>query len=442
MKIAVIGSGYVGLVTGACFAETGNKVICADKNARKIQKLRDGKIPIFEPGLEELIGHVASKGNLSFTTSTAEAVENSEIIFLAVNTPTLASGEADLQYIRSAAEDIAVAMDGYRLIVNKSTVPVGTYELVKTWVSAKTKHPFHVASNPEFLKEGTALDDFLKPDRVIIGTESADAYKKLAELYAPFVRQGNPILWMDPVSSEVSKYACNAFLAARISFINELAQFCEKVGGDIEKVRKGMTTDARIGKHFLYPGVGYGGSCFPKDVRALITMADQVGVDLRLSRATEATNESQKLHLTKRIGAHFKSLTGKTIAVWGLAFKPNTDDVREAPAFSIIDYLLAGGAKVKVFDPAAMDTARTVLEDRVTYCQDSYQAADGADALVVVTEWNEFRHPDFELLKDKLKYPVVFDGRNLFHPPQMEELGFTYYSIGRPSKTVDQVAPQ
>lgn len=432
MRIAVVGTGYVGLVAGACFADTGNTVYCVDKDAKKIEALKRGVIPIYEPGLETLVKRGFSEGRLKFTLDMAEAVHACEIIFMAVGTPPLPNGEPDLKYLKSAAEEIAKHMMGYRLIVNKSTVPIGSHKVVADWMSPHTQHPFDVVSNPEFLKEGTAVDDFLKPDRVVIGTEKENVYKKMAELYGPFVRQGNPILWMDPVSAEVTKYACNAFLATRISFMNELSGLCEKVGGDVEEIRKGMTTDVRIGKHFLYAGVGYGGSCFPKDVQALMATGRKQGLSMDIVTATEVVNARQKKHLATRIKSHYGDrLNGKVFGVWGLAFKPNTDDMREAPALTIIEELLAAGAKVHVFDPVATENAKSSLGDRVTYCASSYDAIEGADALVLVTEWNEFRHPDFDRIKKCLRTPVIFDGRNVFNSKQLKEMGFTYFGVGR-----------
>jgi UDPglucose 6-dehydrogenase len=432
MKIAVIGTGYVGLVAGACFADTGNQVVCVDKDPEKIRRLRAGEIPIYEPGLEGLVQRGVEEKRLQFTTSTAEAVASCEIIFMAVGTPPLPSGEPDMQYLKAAAEEVARAMTGYRIIVNKSTVPIGSYRVVADWMAPHTQHPFDVVSNPEFLKEGSAVGDFLKPDRVVIGADKEAAFRKMEELYAPFVRQGNPIIWMDPPSAEITKYACNAFLATRISFMNELANLCEKAGGDIESVRKGMISDERIGKHFLYPGAGYGGSCFPKDVQALMATGRKMGVEMGIVTASENANLRQKKVLARKARDHFgSSIAGKTFAVWGLAFKPNTDDMREAPALTLIEELLSAGAKVRAFDPVARENAERILGSRVTFCPLAYDALEGADALVVVTEWNEFRHPDFDRVKKLLRTPVVFDGRNLYNPKQLRELGFKYYGIGR-----------
>ncbi len=374
-----------------------------------------------------------------FTSSTTEAVAEAEIIFMAVGTPPLPNGEPDLTYLKAAAEEVARAMTGYRLIVNKSTVPIGSHRIVADWMAPYTKHAFDVVSNPEFLKEGTAVDDFLKPDRVVIGTESEKCFERMAELYSPFVRQGNPIIRMDPVSAEITKYACNAFLATRISFMNELSVLCEKVNGDIEQVRKGMTTDVRIGKHFLYAGVGYGGSCFPKDVQALMATGRRNDIPLGIISAAEEANARQKRRLSAKVRAHYGSqgLANKTFALWGLAFKPNTDDMREAPSLTVIKELTEEGARIRAFDPVATDNARKMVDEiksasgKVQYCDSVYDTLEGADALLIVTEWNEFRHPDFEKIKGLLRTPLIFDGRNLFQPDQMRDRGFKYYGIGR-----------
>lgn len=432
MKITVIGSGYVGLVAGTCFAETGNVVYCVDHDSRKIEMLKRGEIPIYEPGLSDLVKRNMAESRLYFTLDTAAAVKESEIIFLAVGTPGLPSGEHDLSFLKAASEEVARAMTGYRIIVNKSTVPIGTHKKVAEWMAPYTQHPLDVVSNPEFLKEGAAIDDFLKPDRVVIGTTQESVYQKMAELYAPFVRQGNPIHWMDPVSAEMTKYACNAFLATRISFMNELSLLCEKVGGDIESIRKGMSTDSRIGRHFLYAGAGYGGSCFPKDIHALVNTAQKNDVNLSVVMATEDANERQKKMLARKVKKHFGSnLSGKTFCIWGLAFKPNTDDMREAPSIPLIEELLESGAKVQAYDPVAHATAHEIFGNRITYSKFAFDALLNADALVIVTEWNEFRHPDFEKIKTTLKTPVIFDGRNVYNPKQMRELAFTYYCVGR-----------
>jgi UDPglucose 6-dehydrogenase len=436
MQIAVIGSGYVGLVAGACFADTGNTVFCVDKDQGKIESLRAGVIPIFEPGLETLVKRGVAEGRLHFTTSVTDALAKSEIVFMAVGTPPLPNGEPDLQYLKSAAEEVARAMTGYRLIVNKSTVPIGSHEVVAQWMAPHTRHPFDVVSNPEFLKEGSAVDDFLKPDRVVIGTEKEECFQKMAELYAPFVRQGNPILKIDPVSAEITKYACNSFLATRISFMNELSVLCEKVGGDVEEVRRGMTSDVRIGKHFLYAGAGYGGSCFPKDVQALMATGRKLNVPMGIITAAEEANAKQKLRISEKVVKHFNSaqLQGKVFALWGLAFKPNTDDMREAPALTVISELAKRGAKFQAFDPVAMENAKKALGENasaVTFRKTAYEVLEGADALLILTEWNEFRNPDFARLKVTLKAPLIFDGRNLYQPEQMKKLGFIYYGIGR-----------
>lgn len=432
MRIAVIGTGYVGLVAGACFSDTGNDVICVDKDPKKVESLKRGEIPIYEPGLDELVNQGLKTKRLHFTTQTTEAVQYAEVIFLAVGTPALPSGEPDLQYLKAASEEVGRAMNGYKLIVNKSTVPIGSHQVVAEWIATVTDQPFDVVSNPEFLKEGSAIQDFLKPDRVVIGTRKKEAYDKMAELYGPFVRQGNPILWMDPISAEITKYACNSFLATRISFMNELANLCEKVGGDVELVRKGMTTDERIGKHFLYAGVGYGGSCFPKDVQALLATARAQSIPMEIIDAAENANARQKLHLVKRVKDHFKGrLENLSFAVWGLAFKPNTDDMREAPSLIVIKELLKAGAKVRAYDPVAMKNAAEMLGREVTMCETALAATDKADALLLLTEWNEFRQADLTELKGRMKSPVIFDGRNIYDPEQARKRGFTYFGIGR-----------
>ncbi len=432
MKVAVIGTGYVGLVAGACFADTGNTVVCVDRDEKKVQALREGRIPIYEPGLEDIVKRNVAEKRLSFTTSAADAVKACEVIFMAVGTPSLPTGEADLSFLKAAVEDVARSMDGYRLIVNKSTVPIGTHQRVREWIEAATQKPFDVVSNPEFLKEGSAIDDFLRPDRVVIGTTSETAFQKMVELYAPFVRQGNPILRMHPVSAEVSKYACNAFLATRISFMNELSSLTEKVGADIEDVRKGMVTDERIGRHFLYAGVGYGGSCFPKDVKALLATAEKNDVRLGIVQAAEDANERQKKHLLGHVTRKFGSdLKGLTFAVWGIAFKPNTDDIREAPALVMIPELVKRGARVQVFDPVAMPNAREVLTSDVCFAASSYEACRGADALVLLTEWNEFRNPETQRLLELLKQPVIFDGRNILDRERFTRSGFEVFGVGR-----------
>ncbi|MBC7691864.1 MAG: UDP-glucose/GDP-mannose dehydrogenase family protein [Methylotenera sp.] len=434
MRIAVVGTGYVGLVAGACFADTGNTVVCVDIDQKKTDALKRGEIPIFEPGLETLVKRGAAEGRLTFTTSYKDAIPQSDIIFLAVGTPPLPSGEPDLSYLKAASEEIGRHMNGYKIIVNKSTVPIGSHRVVADWIAPHTSHSYNVASNPEFLKEGTAVDDFLKPDRVVVGTDNQEVYAQLADLYSPFVRQGNPVIWMDPVSAEITKYACNSFLATRISFMNELAVLCEKVGGDIEEVRRGMSTDERIGRHFLYAGVGYGGSCFPKDVQALMSTARKEQVPMGIVAAAEAANARQKRHMVNQIKAHFgQNLQGKTFGVWGLAFKPNTDDMRDAPAITIITELAAAGAKLQAFDPVAMENAKKYLGDKTVYSKGAYEALEGCDALLLVTEWNEFKHVDFERIKTLLKKPLIFDGRNIYNSATLAEKGFSYYGVGRPS---------
>ncbi|AKJ00513.1 UDP-glucose dehydrogenase [Archangium gephyra] len=431
MHIAIIGTGYVGLVAGTCFADSGNDVVCVDIDARKIAQLQAGEIPIYEPGLEELIRKNTRDQRLSFTTELAPAVARSQVVFIAVGTPEGESGEADLQYVLAAAEQVGRAMRQYTVVVDKSTVPVGTADKVREVLARVSEVEFDVVSNPEFLKEGAALDDFLKPDRVVIGAESERARKVMGQLYAPFVRTENPILYMDTRSAELTKYAANAMLATRISFMNDMAALCERVGADVDFVRKGMGADKRIGYPFLFPGVGYGGSCFPKDVKALVAKGRELGMELDLLRAVERTNERQKKLLVQKALKHFGSLEGRTFAVWGLAFKPKTDDMREAPSVEVIEGLLAKGAKVAAHDPVAERTARRVLGDRIRYTTVPYEALEGADALFVVTEWNEFRHPDFERMKALMKSPVIFDGRNIYDPARMRELGFTYMGLGR-----------
>lgn len=431
MKVTIIGTGYVGLVVGACFADTGNQVTCVDKDPKKIDALKDGKIPIYEPGLEDLVKRNVGEGRIHFTTSTLDGAKGADVIFMAVGTPPLPDGRSDLSYLKSASEEVGKALTGPCIIVNKSTVPIGSHLTVSEWVKQHTKFEVEVVSNPEFLKEGSALEDFLKPDRVVIGTNKQWAYEKMCELYAPFVRQGNPVIWMDPVSAELTKYACNSFLATRISFMNELAQLADRLGADIEKVRQGMATDVRIGKHFLYSGVGYGGSCFPKDVQALVATSKDVGVPLQIVDAAERVNYGQKKYILKKIKNKFGELSGKTFAVWGLAFKPNTDDMREAPALVITDELIKAGARVKAFDPVAMEAARPLLNSKVELCDNAYEAIEGADALVLVTEWNEFRHVDFEKLSKSMKSKIIFDGRNIYDPKTVKAKGFEYTGIGR-----------
>jgi len=431
MHIAIIGTGYVGLVAGTCFADSGNDVTCVDIDARKIAQLQRGEVPIYEPGLEELIRKNTRDRRLSFTTDLTSAVAAAQVVFIAVGTPEGESGEADLQYVLAAAEQVGRAMRHYTVVVDKSTVPVGTADKVREAISRVTQVEFDVVSNPEFLKEGAAMDDFFKPDRVVIGAESERARKIMGQLYAPFVRTENPILYMDTRSAELTKYAANAMLATRISFMNDMAALCEKVGADVDFVRKGMGADKRIGYPFLFPGVGYGGSCFPKDVKALVAKGRELGMELDLLRAVERTNERQKRLLVNKALKHFGSLDGRTFAVWGLAFKPKTDDMREAPSIEVIEGLLAKGAKVVAHDPVAERTARRVFGDRIRYTPVPYEALEGADGLFVVTEWNEFRHPDFERMKTLMKSPVILDGRNIYDPSRMLEMGFTYMGLGR-----------
>lgn len=434
MNIAVVGTGYVGLVTGTCFAETGNNVICVDINEQKVQRLRRGEIPIFEPGLDLIFDRNTKEGRLHFTTHLREAVDASQIIFLALPTPPGEDGSADLSYIMSVSEQLSGMIQEYKVIVDKSTVPVGTSEKVSAILSQKlSKKMFDVVSNPEFLREGVAVEDFLKPDRVVIGTKSEKARKVMRQLYEPFVRQGNPIYFMDERSAELTKYAANSYLATRISFMNEIANLCEKLGADVDMVRIGMGSDSRIGKRFLFPGIGYGGSCFPKDVQALAKTASQNAYDFKILKSVMKVNTIQKGVLTKKIRKYYKNeLTGKTFAVWGLAFKPNTDDIREAPALVIIDELLAAGANIRAFDPEAMDNVKDIYGDRVQFSSNMYEALTHADALLVLTEWSEFRTPDYEKMSNLLRERVIFDGRNVYDVKQMKARGFHYLSMGRP----------
>jgi UDPglucose 6-dehydrogenase len=431
VRIAVIGTGYVGLVAGAGLAETGNDVTCVDKDAAKVRMLRKGRLPIYEPGLGELVKRNKSEGRLTFTTQLARAVKTSQIIIIAVGTPQGEDGSADLQHVMGVARDIGRAMDGYRVIATKSTVPVGTAEKVRDILRRETTHPFSVVSNPEFLKQGAAVDDFMKPDRVVIGAEDQRGADLMVALHQPFTRTGAPIMVMDTASAELAKYAANALLATRISFMNEIANVCELFGADVDHVRQAVGADKRIGTSFLFPGVGYGGSCFPKDVKALIRFSADRKYDFKVLKAVEATNEQQKKVLVKKMDAHFGSVKGKTIALWGLAFKPKTDDMREAPAIAIIRALLEKGAKVQAYDPEALKVARALFGSKVSYAQHSYDALKGADALAVVTEWLEFREPDFARMRKLMRTPVIFDGRNIYQPEQMKANGFTYYSIGR-----------
>ncbi len=431
MKIAVVGTGYVGLVVGACFAENGNDVICVDKDEAKVRALRRGKIPIYEPGLEEIVKRNTAEKRLSFTTALPGAVKASDIIFIAVGTPEAEDGSADLKHVLGVAADVARAMDGYKVIVDKSTVPVGTSEKVREAMRKETRHEFSVVSNPEFLKQGAAVDDFLKPDRVVIGAEDERAARLMTELYAPFTRTGAPIMVMDCASAELCKYAANAMLATRISFMNEVARVCELYGANVDQVRRAVASDNRIGPSFLFPGVGYGGSCFPKDVKAILKFSSDKGYDFRILEAVEQVNAQQKKKLLQMMKERLRTLRGKTIGVWGLAFKPRTDDMREAPAITIIEGLLKAGATVQAYDPEARETARRIFGDRITYCTNAYDALKDADALALVTEWNEFREPDFARMKKRMKSPVIFDGRNIYKPEAIQAQGFTYYSIGR-----------
>ncbi|MYE17035.1 MAG: UDP-glucose/GDP-mannose dehydrogenase family protein [Gemmatimonadetes bacterium] len=433
MKIAVLGSGYVGLTTGACLAETGNDVICADILRERIDALRNGEIPFFEPGLQSLVVQNVAEGRLKFTTDVAWAVRESHIIFIAVGTPPDENDSADLRHVIAAARDVGRAMDGERIVITKSTVPVGTARLVREAIEAETEHPVRVCSNPEFLKEGAALSDFRKPDRVVLGVDDEGAAQVLRDLYAPFVRTGNEILVMDIASAEITKYAANSMLAARISFMNSIARLCERTGADVDMVRLGVGSDRRIGPTFLFPGVGYGGSCFPKDVKALARTMKQLEVDASMLDAVEAINTRQKRCLLERCVHRFgDDLTGRTFAVWGLAFKPNTDDMREAPSLVTIRGLLDRGARVVAHDPVAMSRARRILGNAIEYRGLNYDALDGADALIIHTEWNPYRRPDFARIRTLLGRPIIFDGRNLYSAGTMSELGFEYYSVGRP----------
>jgi UDPglucose 6-dehydrogenase len=432
MKITVIGTGYVGLVTGTCFAETGNKVTCIDIDKAKVDKLSSGQITIYEPGLEKIFLRNTKEGRLVFTTNLEEVLEASEIIFLALPTPPGADGSADLKYVLGVADQLGKLMTGYKVIVNKSTVPVGTADKVREAIAKNYKGEFDVVSNPEFLREGVAVEDFMKPDRVVIGTKSEQAKKVMTELYAPYVRQGNPLIFMDERSSELTKYAANSFLATKISFMNEIAQLCERMGADVDMVRRGIGSDDRIGKRFLFPGIGYGGSCFPKDVQALVKSSNEVNYDFEILKAVEKVNALQKLHLVNKINAYFKNdLQGKKIALWGLAFKPNTDDIRDAPAIDMINALTAAGATITAYDPEAMPNVKNKIGDKIKYATNQYEALAGADILVIATEWSEFRTPDFEIIVKELPSKVIFDGRNLFDVAKMKEMGYHYESIGR-----------
>ena len=431
MKIAVVGTGYVGLVAGTCLAEGGNDVICVDIDQEKIAMLNKGKVPIYEPGLEEMVRRNAEDQRLSFSTDLAHAVKTSDVIFIAVGTPQGPTGHANLEYVKATAKGIATTMESFKIIVTKSTVPVGTADQIKQWISEETAQPFAVISNPEFMKEGAAVEDFMKPDRVVLGGDNGDALAVVKELYEPFVRTGNPILIMDTRSAEMSKYAANAMLATKISFINEVARLCESMQADISEVRRAISLDRRIGPHFIFPGAGYGGSCFPKDVRAMISMGG-AQPEMLLLKAVEVVNEQQKCLLFEKVQNHFgANLSGLTFAIWGLAFKPRTDDMRDAPAITVIESLLGAGARVQAFDPEAMEEARKIFGDRIQYTHRSYDALHGAAALLILTEWNEFRRPDFARVKNLLQAPVVFDGRNIYDPADLLKFGFKYYSIGR-----------
>jgi UDPglucose 6-dehydrogenase len=432
MKIAVVGTGYVGLVTGTCFAETGNTVTCVDIDKEKVKKLNSGKITIYEPGLEQLFERNIKQKRLFFTTDLAEGIKGAQVIFLALPTPPGEDGSADLKYILGVANDLGPLLKEYTVVIDKSTVPVGTADKVKANIAANAKAEFDVVSNPEFLREGVAVDDFMKPERVVIGTKSDKARKVMEALYAPFVRQGNPLVFMDERSAELTKYAANSFLATKITFMNEIANLCELVGADVDAVRKGIGTDSRIGKRFLFPGIGYGGSCFPKDVQALAKSSSDVNYGFRILDAVMEVNADQKTKLIPRIKDFYRGdLKGKTFAMWGLSFKPHTDDIREAPALYNIEELLKAGAIVKAHDPESMENVKGILGDKIQYTQTPYEAAEGADAIFIATEWPEFRTPDFEKLTSLLKSKVIFDGRNLYELPQMKELGYTYFSIGR-----------
>ncbi len=432
MKIAVVGTGYVGLVTGTCLAETGNQVICVDINAEKVKMMQNGKLPIYEPGLDILFHRNIAQDRLHFTNNLAEAIEEAQIIFLALPTPPGGDGSADLSYVLGAAKDIGKIIKNYKVVVTKSTVPVGTADKVRAALGGETDIEFDVVSNPEFLREGVAVEDFMKPDRVVIGTRSERAQKLMGELYGPYVRQGNPIIFMDERSSELTKYAANSFLATKITFMNEVANLCELVGADVDMVRKGIGSDERIGRRFLFPGVGYGGSCFPKDVQALVKSADEHKYDFKILNSVIEVNETQKKVLYEKVNKYFDGdLKGKKFALWGLAFKPETDDIREAPALYIIDELTKAGATVTAFDPEGMNNVRNLLGTKISYAADPYSALHDADALLIVTEWSLFRTPDFDQVGKLLKNKVIFDGRNLYDLQKMIDCGFYYNSIGR-----------
>ncbi|NNC84326.1 MAG: UDP-glucose/GDP-mannose dehydrogenase family protein [Flavobacteriales bacterium] len=436
MKIAVVGTGYVGLVTGTCFAETGNDVICIDIDADKVQKMRDGEVPIYEPHLDVIFERNIKAGRLKFTTDLKEGIKDAKVIFLALPTPPGENGSADLSYVLGVAEKLGSLIEEFVVVVDKSTVPVGTAEKVRAKIAENAREQFAVVSNPEFLREGFAVDDFMKPDRVVVGTSSKRARGVMEDLYKPFVRQGNPLIFMDEKSAELTKYAANAFLATKITFMNEIANFCEAVGADVDKVRLGVGTDTRIGKRFLFPGIGYGGSCFPKDVQALHRSGKESDMTFEILESVLEVNDRQKLRLIEKVKAHFGDLSGKHFALWGLAFKPDTDDIREAPALYMIDALLAAGATVTAYDPEAMDNVRKVKGDAINYADSGYNALKGADALLIATEWGSFRNPDFKRVAEMMPTKVIFDGRNLYDLESMRANGFTYYSIGRADVTV------
>jgi UDPglucose 6-dehydrogenase len=439
MKIAVVGTGYVGLVTGTCFAETGNTVTCIDIDQEKVKKLNAGKITIYEPGLEQLFERNIKQERLTFTTDLAEGIQDAKVIFLALPTPPGADGAADLKYVLKVADDLGPLLTDYTVIVDKSTVPVGTADKVRQRIAKRATVEFDVVSNPEFLREGVAVEDFMKPERVVIGTSAPKARKLMENLYAPYVRQGNPLVFMDERSAELTKYAANSFLAVKISFMNEIANICELLGADVDAVRKGIGTDSRIGKRFLFPGIGYGGSCFPKDVQALAKSAEDAEYDFKILKAVMEVNANQKTKLVDTIREYFNGgLRGKTIAVWGLSFKPHTDDIREAPALDNIEELLSEGVKIKAHDPEAMENVKRLFGDRIQYCDNPYDCAEGADAIFIATEWPEFRTPDFERLNAGLKSKVIFDGRNVYELDVMKEQGYTYFSIGRETVGVNK----
>lgn len=432
MNITVIGTGYVGLVAGACLSDMGNTVFCIDNNEEKIKKLNNGILPIYEPNLEELVKANTKENRLFFSSDLNTAVKNSEVCFIAVGTPQGEDGSCDLQYVLKVAEQIAKAMNGYKVIVNKSTVPVGTANKVEEIIKNNTTHPFDIVSNPEFLKQGNAVDDFLSPDRVVIGSNSEKATKIMQEIYSPFFRTGNRVIVMDTKSAEMTKYAANSFLATKISFMNEVANLCEKVGADAEMVRIGISTDNRIGNKFLFPGLGYGGSCFPKDVKALIKTGNENGCEMSIIKSADEVNKKQRNLFIEKITNKFgNNLTGLTFAIWGLAFKPKTDDMREAPAITIINELLIRGAKIQAFDPKAMESAKQIFSEKIIYSNSAYDAVKNANALLLLTEWNEFRRPDFEKLKELMKQPIIFDGRNQYNSERLKQLNFEYFQIGK-----------